>query len=184
MVKLSWNKFYPLLIKLLEMLQIMWRNRANLWKPPKKWRMEGESTFLFKGKIFFHSSILFFSYHSCGWIILYLLLYMIFVKKFCCSLKMQKWWSTSPIAKGMTAPTNNQQCKALNINFKPRTPTTTAKSSSSTSSQHMCPLLLSYIVAGLVPSIWGLLWVIDSFWDKYGWRCVQPFGAKYFLRHR
>ena len=47
---------------------------------------------------------------------------MIFVKKFCCSLKMQKWQATNPTAKGMTVPTNNQQCKALNINFKIKNP--------------------------------------------------------------
>ena len=164
------------------MIQILWWC-SNLWKPSKKWRMEGESTFLFKGNFFFHLSILFFSYHSYGWIILYLLLYMIFVKIFVVAWKCKKWWATSPIMKGMMAPTNNQQCKALNINFKPRSLTTTAKSSSSTSSQDMCPLLLSCIVAELAPSIWGLLWVIDSFWDKYSWRWVQPFGAKYFLCH-
>ena len=43
-------------------------------------------------------------------------------EKFCCSLKMQKWQATNPTAKGMTVPTNNQQCKALNINSKTKNP--------------------------------------------------------------
>ena len=169
------------------MLQIMWRNRSNLRKPPKKWRMEGESTFLFKKKKNFLPLIyiiIIFSYHSYGWIILYLLLYMIFVKKICCSLKIQKWWAISPTAKGMRTPTNNQQCKTLNINVKTKNPMTTAKSSSSTSSQHMCPLLLSSIVAELAPSIWGLPWVINLFWHKNNYRCVWPFVAEYFWHHR
>nr|POE53864.1 hypothetical protein CFP56_74576 [Quercus suber] len=38
------------------------------------------------------------------------------------SLKMQKWRATNPTAKGMMVPTNNQQCKALNINFKTKNP--------------------------------------------------------------
>nr|POF17431.1 hypothetical protein CFP56_61521 [Quercus suber] len=38
------------------------------------------------------------------------------------SLKMQKWRATNPTAKGMTFPINNQQCKALNINFKTKNP--------------------------------------------------------------
>ena len=165
------------------MLQIMWRNRSNLRKPPKKWKMEGESTFLFKEKNFFHLSILFVSHHSYGWIILYLLLYMILVKKICCSLKIKKWWAISPTAKGMTTPTNNQQCKALNINVKTKNPMTTAKSSSLTSSQHMCPLLLSCIVAELVSSIWGLPRVINLFWHNNNCHYVRPFIAEYFWRH-
>ena len=110
---------------ILEMLQIMWRNRSNLRKPPKKWRMEGESTFLFKGKKkkkIFHSSILFiFSYHLIeessyiSWFTWYLW-------KFLLQLENAKWLAASPIAKGITALTNNQQSKALNINFKTKNP--------------------------------------------------------------
>ena len=63
----------------------------------------------------------------------------------------------------MTASANNQQSKALNNNFNPRTPNDYAKSSLSTSPQHMSPLLLSRLAL----SIWGQSQVIDSYWDDY-----------------
>jgi len=119
----------------------MWRNRYNLQKPSKKWRMKGEPTFLFKGKIFFHSSILFFSYHSYGGIIPHLLLYIIFMNVFVVAWKCKKWWAASLTTKGRKAATNNQQSEVLNINSNLRTPNDNAKSSLSTSPQHI--LLLS-----------------------------------------
>ena len=69
-------------------------------------------------KNFFHSSILFIlaiilmdesSYIS--WFTWYLW-------KILLQLENAKWGAASPTVKGITAPTNNQQSKALNINFK------------------------------------------------------------------
>ena len=42
--------------------------------------------------------------------------------KFLLQLENAKWLAASPIAKGITALTNNQQSKALNINFKTKNP--------------------------------------------------------------
>ena len=120
-----------------------WRNHSNLWKPSKKWRIlrtygnqlsywreEFSSTHLYS----LLAIILMDEYPTS------LALHNI-CEHFCCSLKIQKWWAASPTVKGRKALANNQQSKALNINFSPKTPKTMAKISSSTS-----PTYVSFIV--------------------------------------